>query len=137
MGQVSEVQLVTTNGLPVAVVLLPVVILIIWFVVATAASVKGDQMEAPNRMAQMYGYTACLICFITALFSFGGIVSAAFDRAHPLQGEYPYSMALSSFEAYKATRAREPQYYTSPEQQAKPDTSSDATLRERYKGLVE
>ena len=59
-------------------------------------------------------------------------LGAAFDRAHPLQNQFGCGASLISFEAYKATVARE-RAMMGPERAA-PDTASDATLR--YTALV-
>ncbi|HUP87778.1 MAG TPA: hypothetical protein VM100_00355, partial [Longimicrobiales bacterium] len=51
---------------------------------------------------------------------------------HPLQNEMGFGASLTSFEAFKATYARE--RMMGPERPG-PDTASDATLRSRYEGL--
>ena len=76
----------------------------------------------------------CLVAVIVGLTSFTSILGAAFDRAYPLQNEFGYGASLISFEAYKATAARE-RAMMGPERAA-PDTASDATLRDRYTALV-
>jgi hypothetical protein len=121
------------NTFSVVAVLLLLLLIILWFVVASASALRGDSTE-PNRMAQMYGYTICLVSVIVALTSFTSILGAAFDRAYPLQNEFGYGASLVSFEAYKATVARE-RAMMGPERPG-PDTASDATLRARYDALV-
>ncbi len=121
------------NPFGIVAVLLLLLVIVLWFVVASASALRGDSTE-PNRMAQMYGYTICLVAVIVGLISFTSILGAAFDRAHPLQNEFGYGASLISFETYKATVARE-RAMMGPERAA-PDTASDATLRERYTALV-
>jgi hypothetical protein len=121
------------NPFSIVAVLLLLLVIVLWFVVASAAALRGDNTE-PNRMAQMYGYTVCLVAVIVGLISFTSILGAAFDRAYPLQNEMGYGASLISFEAYKATMARE-RAMMGPERAA-PDTASDKTLRDRYTALV-
>lgn len=123
-------------SLGVGIFLLCIGMIVLWFIVGTAATLKGTAMEPSNRLAQMYGYTVCLVALVTALASSVSILDAAFDRAHPLQTEFPFGASLVSFEAYKATTARE-RMMLGPAEAAKPDTSSEATLRKRYDALVE
>jgi hypothetical protein len=117
-----------------AAMILLILLVVLWFIIATAAALKGDAVEPPNRVAQMYGYTVCLVAVILGVTSMASIVEAAFDRAHPLQTEYSYGASLTSFEAYRATHARE--RMLGPSEAATPDTASDATLQRRYDALV-
>jgi len=123
------------SAIGIAAVLLLILLVVLWFVVASAAALKGDAMDNPNRMAQLYGYTVCLVAVILALTSLSSIVEAVFERAHPLQSEFGYGASLVSFEAYKATLPRERAMMSGGSTQV-PDTASDATLRERYEALV-
>lgn len=137
-------QFVTVSGvgfaaepaaLGTAGVSLLLLLLVIWFVIASAAALRGGTMEQAHRLAQMYGYTVCLVAVIVGLISTVSIVGAAFDRAHPLQSEYSFGASLTSFEAYRATAARE-RGPVDPSQTAVVDTASDATLRRRYEALA-
>ena len=110
-------------------------LLAVWLTVAVIATQKGDDVDRPNRMAQLYGYTVCLISLVIALISLSTILNAFFDRANPLQSDTPFGTSLTSFESYKATYRREPAAFNRTEG-AKPDTVSDATLRARYDALV-
>ena len=109
--------------------------LIVWLVVAITVTQKGDDVDRPNRMPQIYGYTVCLISLIIALVCLSSILNAWFDRANPLQSDSPFGASLTSFESYKATHRREQQVFDRTEA-AKSDTLSDATLRTRYDALV-
>lgn len=120
-------------GMGATILLLLVVVL--WFVIATAAALRGGGQMVRNPVAQMYGYTVCLIAVILGLTSIAGILDAAFQRAYPLQSEYGYGTSLATFETYKATHGRERAMY-GPQAEAQPDTASDATLRRRYDALV-
>jgi len=109
--------------------------LAVWLAVAVVVTQKGDDVDRPNRMAHLYGYTVCLISLVIALISLSSILNALFDRANPLQSDSPFSTSLTSFESYKATYRREGAVFDRTEA-AKPDTASDATLRVRYDALV-
>jgi hypothetical protein len=68
-------------------------------------------MERSNRIAQVYGYTVCLVAIITFLISAAGIVNAAFNLSDPLRAEGFGGMSgngsLTSFEAYKMNRKQQ------------------------------
>jgi threonine/homoserine/homoserine lactone efflux protein len=70
------------SAIGIAAVLLLILLVVLWFVVASAAALKGDVVENPNRMAQLYGYTVCLVAVILAITSLSSIVEAVFERAH-------------------------------------------------------
>lgn len=111
-------------------------LIVFWFVIATAAALRGATVAQPNPIAQMYGYTVCLVAVIVGLTSLASILDAAFDRAYPLQTDYDYGVSIASFEAYKATSARN-HALTNPSNSAQSDTASDATLRAGYAALVD
>ena len=107
----------------------------IWFVVATTLALRGTDVDKPNRMAQLYGYTVCLITLVVSLVSISSMLDAAFDRANPLQSEFGMSASLTSFEAYKATyKINRPPWQRDAD--AGPDTTSEATLRQQYDAVV-
>jgi len=106
----------------------------VWLAVAVIVH-KGEDVDRPNRMAHLYGYTVCLISLVIALITLSSILNAAFDRANPLQSESPFGASLTSFESYKATYRREQAVFDRAEG-AKPDTLSDTSLRTRYDALV-
>ncbi len=94
----------------------------VWLAVAVLVN-KGEDMDRPNRMAHLYGYTV------------SSILNAFFDRANPLQSDNPFGTSYTSFEGYKATYRREQAVFDRGEG-AKPDTLSEASLRARYDALV-
>lgn len=91
-------------------------------------------MDKPNRMAQLYSYTVCLIALVVSLVCVASIVSAVFDRANPLHAGPGFGSTLTSFEAYKATRRQQPPSVSGGPAQS--DTASEATLRKQYDALV-
>ena len=92
-------------------------------------------MDKPNRIAQIYGYTVCLVALIVALISLTAILNAMFERANPLQADRFGGVVLTSFDAYKATGSREPMP-ADPREATRRDTVTDAALRQRYDALV-
>src|SRR5260370_26800382 len=106
----------------------------VWLIVVFFA-LKGEEVDKPNRMAQVYGYTVCLITLIVSLVSLSSILNAMFDRANPLQSEFGFGTVLTSFEGYKATYRREQPMFDR-NGTAKPDTMSDASLHQQYDALV-
>ncbi|MGD0990915.1 MAG: hypothetical protein ABR998_00405 [Gemmatimonadales bacterium] len=85
-------------------------------------------MEKSNRVPQIYGYTVCVIAVVTFLICATVVVNNVFDLANPLQAGF--GATLSSFEAYQAD-----QHPSAVGAQARPDTTSEATLRRRYEAL--
>jgi len=136
-GSDAIIALEPSYGLGTAAVILLTLLIILWFVVSNVVAHKGGITETPNRMAQMYGYTVCLVAVILMLTSVSSIVSAAFDRANPLQSEHDYGASLVSFEAYRATYDRERSMMGPNATPMTRDTTSDETLQRRYAGLVE
>lgn len=110
-------------------------LLAVWLTVAVIVGQKGDDVDRPNRMAQLYGYTVCLISLVIALICLTSVLNAFFDRANPLQSDSPFGTSLVSFESYKATYRREPAGFD--RNAAATTDTSDATLRTRYDALVQ
>ena len=116
----------------VAYVLLVLLVLTLFVLMTRAAVTDGGTVDKPNRVRQWYGYTVCLIAVITGLICMAGVLDNAFDLSNPLGAEGAFGESLTSFEAYRATRDR-PSYR--PDQSARSDTLSEATLRTRYEAL--
>lgn len=61
-------------------------------------------MDRSDRIAQLYGYSVCLIAVVVVLFSINSVIEDLFKMSNPLAGNgYPYGTSVTSFEAYKAT----------------------------------
>jgi hypothetical protein len=62
-------------------------------------------MEKPHRMAQIYGYTVCLVAVITFIICISTIIPSIMDLSDPLHGGGPFQFAgtpsLASYEIYK------------------------------------
>jgi hypothetical protein len=107
----------------------------IWVVLATSKFVQGGNVENSGRVAQLYGYTVCLVAVVTFLISVSSIIGAVFDLASPLEADRQFfDASLTSLEAYKATyqRASEIRFRAD---QTKPDTFPEPVLRARYEAL--
>ena len=107
----------------------------IWLGFGAFLALREAPVDKPNRVAQLYGYTVCLITLLLTLVSVSSILDSAFERANPLQGgDFPFGTSLTSFEAYKAKRGAASPFERPAS--APPDTASDATLQTRYDALV-
>jgi hypothetical protein len=82
--------------------------LALWLFLARSLLPRGDTMQGPERIAQLYGYSVCLIAIIVILASVNAMVNQAFRLAYPLASSVVIGWggqpALGSFEAYEATR---------------------------------
>ena len=80
---------------------------LVWVITAVVLALKGDDMERSDRVAQLYGYSVCLIAVVVTLLSISALIDNAFKLSNPLaESGYPYAVgnaSLRSFEAYKAT----------------------------------
>ena len=106
-----------------------------WLFMAATLVFRGNDVDKPNRMAQFYGYSVCLVSIIVALLSAVSIIDSAFERANPLQSEFGFGASLVSFESYRATQRREQAMFERTGA-ARPDTMSEAALRRQYDALV-
>ncbi len=116
-----------------------ILLAVAWVIVGNRYFFEGDTMERPaNRIAQLYGYTVCLIAVIVFLVSVQSIASALLSLHRPLASSDGYGMqSLDSFEAYKATFDEPSGPYVTEEGAAvkKTPMPSDAELRARYEAL--
>jgi hypothetical protein len=122
----------TVETLPLALVVL------VWIAVARTTFIQGDDMERPNRVAQLYGYAVCLIAVIVFLISANSLAENAFTLANPLRGggnRFGPEPAISSFEAYRATANRENRLNPSASGTPTVSPPSDSVLRARYEVL--
>jgi hypothetical protein len=95
-------------------------------------------MERPSRIAQLYGYTVCLIAVVVFLISTNSLLDNAFALSNPLQtreSEFGFEPSVTSFEAYRATYDRERQIRSGPGAAAVTDSVPEAVLRARYEVL--
>jgi hypothetical protein len=108
--------------------------LVLWIGFASTLA-RRDAVDRPNRIAQWYGYSVCLVTVVTLLFSTVSIVNNAFRLANPLQSGEPWGPSLSSFAAYKATYNNSPYLDPTEREAARKAPPSEAELRQRYEAL--
>jgi hypothetical protein len=114
--------------------LLVVVLVIVWVAGNALSSGNGGAVDRANRVAQLYGYTVCLVAVVTVLFAVPSSTNALFRLSDPLQAQGSFEPILSSFDAYKATWERGRGIPGADE--AKPGTPpSEGELRQSYEAL--
>jgi hypothetical protein len=114
--------------------LLVVVLAIVWVAGNALSTGNGGIVDRASRVAQLYGYTICLVAVVTALFAVPSIINSLFRLSDPLQAEGTFEPILSSFDAYKATWERARGF--AGREDAKPIVPpSEAELRQGYEAL--
>ncbi len=96
-------------------------------------------MEKPHRMAQIYGYTTCLVAVITFLICLANLIPAIMDLGDPMHSGSIFVPAntpsLASFENFKMdilkSNAKEG------EQSSPGYVPDDKTLRAMYQAAVD
>jgi hypothetical protein len=135
MSQEATVVGLGFDMLPVVLGGLLVVVLVIVWVAGNALSTgNGGTVDRANRVAQLYGYTVCLVAVVTVLFALPSIINNLFKLNDPLQAEGSFEPILSSFDAYKATWERG-RGFAMRDDAAPVAPPSEAELRQRYEAL--
>lgn len=88
-------------------------------------------MERRTWIAQAYGYLVCLIAVVTLLITLNGLIDAGFRLASPLEADFGYDPAITSFEGFRATRERP---VRAPGEASAP-VQTDAELQREYESL--
>ena len=105
-----------------------------WVVLASSRFIQGGVVEQPNRVPQLYGYTACLIGLIMGLTSLRTVVESSLTLAEPTYSGARDNWAepsVTSFEAFRVTYERFREMRVRPDQGA-PEPISEAELQRRY-----
>ena len=92
-------------------------------------------MERPERIPQLYGYTACLIGLFWALSSVLAIVESAQALSAPAyhaESDYGLEPSITSFEAFRLTYDRARRFGSADPSQASLDSVPEVELRSRY-----
>jgi hypothetical protein len=112
-----------------------ILLLLAWLLMASTHAFRGDPVDKPNRMAQFYGYTVCLLAIVVGLITISSIIGTTFDRANPLVSNNMFGESLSSFGAYKASVRDRTNTF---QREARDSTAvmSDAALRAQYEDRV-
>jgi hypothetical protein len=131
-------------GGPFSLVFVVVVALIIvaaWVILAASRFVQGGVVERPERVPQLYGYTACLVGLLWALTSALSLVERVLERGEPAlasPGDYAaYSEpSITSFEAFRATYDRARRFGSPSDEKTAPvDSIPETELKRRYEAL--
>ena len=115
--------------------LVAVVLIASWVILAGSRFVQGGVVERPERVPQLYGYTACLIGLLWALMSIVGLVESVQALAAPAyhrENEYGIEPSISSFEAFRLTYDRARRFNSADPNESKLDQLPEAELRRRY-----
>ncbi len=121
-------------GFGVAAVI-AVVLILAFVILAGSRFIQGGVVERPERVPQLYGYTACLIGLIWALSSIVGLVESAQALAAPAyhrQNEFGIDPSITSFEAFRITYDRARRFSGPDPSESKLDTVPETELRRRY-----
>ena len=110
-----------------------------WVVLAGSRFVQGGIVEHPQRVPQLYGYTACLIALILGLVSLKSVVEGALTLADPAHASAtPWAdwsqPSVTSFEAFRVTYDRAREMRAGPDQ-ARPEPLPENELQRRYEAM--
>jgi hypothetical protein len=117
--------------------LLALVLVAAWVILAGSRFVQGGVVERPERVPQLYGYTACLIGLIWALASTVALIDNLLAFSAPemrRDGMFGMEPSVTSFEAFRLTQDRTRQFGGS-EATIRFDSVPDTELRRRYEAL--
>jgi len=123
----------------VLLVVVAVVVIAAWVILAGSRFVQGGIVERPERVPQLYGYTACLIGLMMSVVSILSLAEAAVSLSSPLYntGQAWASWgepSVTSFEAFRATYQGARELRTDPTA-PKPEPLSEPELQRRYEAL--
>ncbi len=138
----NEVYAVGSAGFPFGVVGYAIIVLLIvgvWVVLAGSRFIQGGVVEHPQRVGQLYGYSACLIALIMGLASLKSLAESALTISDPTHSSAaPWSdwaePSVTSFEAFRATYDKAREMRAGPNA-TPPAPIPDAELRRRYEAL--
>jgi len=118
-------------------IILGMTLLAVAWIVAGIRLSAGDPMDKSNRIAQLYGYTVCLVAVLTFLISGSSFIESAMQRSAPLSGErFGYNaLDYSSFETWKATREGPAAIFNRDANAAARPPEPDSVLRPRYEAM--
>src|SRR5947209_10091376 len=134
--EVSSVSSTALSPVSFVAIGIPLILLVlVWVLIARSTFIQGDDMERPNRVAQLYGYAVCLIAVVVFLTSANSFVENLFTAANPLRGggdRFGMQASVTSFEAYRATVNRDSRVTGPVASGANPPSLPDSVLRARY-----
>lgn len=118
-----------------------VLLMAAWVILASSRFMQGGIVERPERVPQLYGYTACLVGLLWALSSAVSLVNHLLERSDPALAAtsgFPSfdEPSVTSFEAFRATLDRARRFAGPDAAKASPaDSVPEAELRRRYEAL--
>ena len=118
----------------IAAILFVVLLLLAWLFMSASHAIRGDTVDKPNRMAQFYGFTVCLLAIVVGLVTVSSIIGTMFDRANPLESNGMFGESLTSFGAYKATKS--PRFVAQRSSSDSAVVLTDSALRVEYDNRV-
>lgn len=123
-------------------IILALVLIAAWVILAASRFVQGGTVERPERVPQLYGYTACLVGLLWALMSAVSLVERIMERAEPAfaaGSEFGAwsEPSVTSFEAFRATYERARRFGPGDDKVTPVDSIPEAELRRRYEALRE
>src|SRR4051812_8476575 len=88
------------------VLILVVLLMAAWVILAASRFIQGGIVERPERVPQLYGYTACLVGLLWTLSSAVSLVNHLLERSDPslaaTSGFPAYDEpSITSFEAFR------------------------------------
>lgn len=119
----------------VLVAIAVVVLIAVWVALAGSRFVQGGVVERPERVPQLYGYTACLVGLLWGVSSIVGLVESAQAFAAPAYhrpSEYGFEPSVTSFESFRLTYDRARRFSAPDPSDVRLDTVPEAELRRRY-----
>ena len=127
------------NSIGFAVIAFAAVLVVAgWVILAGSRFVQGGVVERPERVPQLYGYTACLIGLIWALSSAVSVIDNALTLSAPELREtdrYGMEPSVTSFEAFRASYDRVRRFSAPDPRDVKLDSVPEPELRRRYEAL--
>lgn len=121
-------------------ILLAIVLIAAWVILAASRFVQGGVVERPERVPQLYGYTACLIGLVMAITSALSLVEAGLALTSPIYQAPDQEWggwgepSVTSFEAFRATYDRAREMRAGPND-PRPEPIAEAELQRRYEAL--
>lgn len=116
-----------------------IVLIAAWVILAASRFVQGGVVERPERVPQLYGYTACLVGLLMGIASALALMEAAVALASPVyhtDSDWTgwAQPSVTSFEAFRATYDRAREVGVAPNA-PRPEPIPEPELQRRYEAL--
>jgi hypothetical protein len=114
-----------------------VIIIAGWVLLAASRFIQGGNVERPERVPQLYGYTVCLVSLLVAFASVVTIADSLITLASPAHPRGDMAAwaepSVTSFEAFRVSYDRVRQMNAGPGVAQEPIPEDE--LRRRYDGM--